>query len=59
MGRSTCAANHVEIGTAETSPIEPTSARTISTATSSRVTIDPIPWPASLNSSSSGSDAPA
>jgi hypothetical protein len=56
---NTLAANAVLIGTEATRPIEPTSARTISTATTSRVATDVRPCSASLKSSSNGSEAPA
>ena len=47
------------MGTDATRPIEPTSARTISTATTSRVATEEMDWPASWNNRSSGRAAPA
>ena len=56
---TTCAASHVLIGTDATRPIEPTSARTISVATISRVATPVIDSPTPVKSSSNGSAAPA
>jgi hypothetical protein len=47
------------IGTDATSPMLPTSVRTISVATSCEVSTSPGPRPATVNSSISGRDAPA
>ncbi|PPS84223.1 hypothetical protein BZZ08_04486 [Streptomyces sp. MH60] len=61
-GRSadtTRAARAVVTGTDATSPIEPTSVRTISSATSSLLATVPTPLCAIENSSSRGSAAPA
>jgi hypothetical protein len=49
----------VVIGTEATSPMLPTSVRTTSVATSCAVTTSPSARPDRVNSSSSGSEAPA
>lgn len=54
-----CVVNHVLMGTEATSPIEPTSARTISVATTSRVATPVTDSPTPLNNSNNGSAAPA
>ena len=56
---STAAASAVVIGTARIRPIEPTSMRTTSTATISLVMMRPLDFAPWLNSSTSGSVAPA
>ena len=56
---TTSVASQVLIGTEATSPMEPTSARTISTATISLVATPPTDSPMPLNNSSSGKAAPA
>ena len=56
---STAAAMPVAIGTAATRPMLPTSVRTISTATTSRIAVVAMAWRTWLNNSSNGSAAPA
>ena len=56
---ATSAASPVVIGTEATSPMLPTRVRTTSVATSCAVTTSPRARPDSVNSSNSGSEAPA
>jgi hypothetical protein len=53
------AARRVVTGTDSTSPIEPTSMRTISTATSSLVISRPVGWVPWAKKSNRGNEAPA